>query len=60
MMVQRQRYTSFPWNEEAKKRKKKAKRQNRIDHLILDVFFFLLGAFAAIMVISYYPLPWGQ
>ena len=57
MMVQLHRYTNFPWNEEAEKRKKKAKRQNLIDNLILDAFFFLLGAFVAIMVISYCPMP---
>lgn len=59
MEWQRHRYSSFPWNEEAHKRRKKLQRQATAFALLMNLLFYLLGAFTAVVVLTYYPLPWG-
>ena len=58
MIGLRQQYRKFDWNEAIQKRILHERIRVWIDWLIVGFFGFALGAFAAVIVISYYPLPW--
>lgn len=59
MEWQRHQYTSFPWNEKEQKRKKQLLRKEIAYRMLMDCFFYIFGAFSAVMILTYYPLPWG-
>ena len=54
----RSAYAECPYNEQLKKQQKKLKRRLIFDRTIIDCFFFIAGVFAAVITLSYYPLPW--
>lgn len=59
MEWQRHQYTSFPWNEKLQKKLKRQRGQLIFFQIFNDLFFFLLGVFATVIVLSYYPFPWS-
>ena len=58
MGVRGRKYSSMPWTEAAKARRKEAERKAFWDQILVDILCMLVGAFAVIAVQAYYPFPW--
>lgn len=58
MVMQRGRYTDFPWNRKIAKRIKREKRQAFVDLCAIIFASMMIGVFGTVVIITYYPLPW--
>lgn len=57
MMLRGNPYYSTPYNDELQMKRRSRRKREKIDKAIVNILFFLLGMFATVIYVSYFPIP---